>query len=132
MEIVPLSTSVLDYMAKDDRPLRRHFQGVFAIDQLPTATDRQSNKTCLHRQYRSDQRTGSTRVSDVDQKQHVWNLQQLRSFANPVQESGFAQMVVPLQIRITKRRVLAGVRQSDVWSLCPAVFHGKGSWRAHD
>ena len=35
MELVPLSTRVLDHLAKDDIGLKRFFQGVYASDELP-------------------------------------------------------------------------------------------------
>ena len=35
MELVALSINVLDYLAKDDKELKRFVQGVFASDELP-------------------------------------------------------------------------------------------------
>ena len=35
MEFVPLSSQVLRYLCLRDKPVSRHFQGVFAADQLP-------------------------------------------------------------------------------------------------
>ena len=35
MEFVPLSTRVLNYLAKDDPVLKRYFHGTYAADQLP-------------------------------------------------------------------------------------------------
>ena len=35
MEFVPLSDTVLRYLAKDDRELRPYFRGVFPADQVP-------------------------------------------------------------------------------------------------
>ena len=34
-EFVPLSNSVLSYLANDDNELKKYFQGVFAADELP-------------------------------------------------------------------------------------------------
>ena len=39
MEFVPLSTTVLDHLAKDDCQLKRVFRGVYAADQLPRQTE---------------------------------------------------------------------------------------------
>ena len=43
MEFVPLSDTVLNYLAEDDRELRPYFRGVFAADKLPAAAKKRVN-----------------------------------------------------------------------------------------
>ena len=43
MELVPLSDTVLRYLAEDDRELRPYFLGVFPADQLPSVSKKRVN-----------------------------------------------------------------------------------------
>ena len=43
MEFVPLSDTVLNYLAEDDRELRLYFRGVFPADQLPPVSNKRVN-----------------------------------------------------------------------------------------
>ena len=43
MEFVPLSDTVLNYLAEDDRELQPYFRGVFSADQLPLVSKKRVN-----------------------------------------------------------------------------------------
>ena len=43
MEFVPLSDTVLNYLAEDDRELKPYFRGVFLADKLPPVSKKRVN-----------------------------------------------------------------------------------------
>ena len=43
MEFVPLSDTVLSYLAQDDRELKPYFRGVFPADKLPAVSEKRVN-----------------------------------------------------------------------------------------
>ena len=43
MEFIPLSDTVLRYLAEDDRELRPYFRGVFPADKIPPMSKKQVN-----------------------------------------------------------------------------------------
>lgn len=66
MEFVALSTDVLNTLAKEDRCLKRMFQGVYPASS--TQPEHQS-QTSLHRQHGSSRGTGSTLAGHMDRRE---------------------------------------------------------------
>ena len=53
MEFVPLSDTVLRYLAKDDHELRPYFRGVFPADQVPLVFKKRVNACIVNTDFLS-------------------------------------------------------------------------------